>query len=42
MTDTISLPIIGRAQTPWRRREDAPHQPSAAPETVGTIAIDEP
>ena len=42
MTDTVTLTIIGRAQTPWRRREDAPHQPSAAPETVGTIAIDEP
>jgi len=40
--DTVSLPIIGRARTPWLRREDAPHQPSAAPAALGAIAIDEP
>ena len=42
MTDSVTLPVIGHARTPWTRREDAPHQPSAAPDTVGAIAIDEP
>ncbi|MDX2169308.1 MAG: tRNA (N6-threonylcarbamoyladenosine(37)-N6)-methyltransferase TrmO [Deltaproteobacteria bacterium] len=39
MGDSVALPIIGRARTPWRRREDAPHQPSAAPDAVGVIEI---
>lgn len=32
--------IVGRARTPWRRREDAPHQPSAAANSLATIVID--
>jgi tRNA-Thr(GGU) m(6)t(6)A37 methyltransferase TsaA len=40
MSESIALPVIGRAHTPWRRREDAPYQPSAAPDAVGTIEID--
>ena len=36
----IELRIIGRAKTPWTRREDAPHQPSASPEAKGLIEID--
>jgi tRNA-Thr(GGU) m(6)t(6)A37 methyltransferase TsaA len=39
MSDTVALPIIGYAHTPWRRREDAPHQPSAALDAAGTIEI---
>lgn len=33
------LRIIGRARTPWRRREDAPHQPVASPHSEGTLEI---
>lgn len=33
------LSIIGRARSPWRRREDAPHQPSAAPGAEGCLEI---
>ena len=35
----IELRIIGRARTPWTLREDAPHQPSAAPDTAGVLEI---
>lgn len=42
MTDTVTLAIIGRARTPWTRREDAPHQPGAAPDAAGTIVVDPP
>ena len=35
------VPIIGRARTPWRRREDAPHQPSASPDTEGILEIEQ-
>lgn len=38
----LGLHIIGRARTPWRRREDAPHQPAAAPEAAGVIEIAPP
>ena len=31
--------VIGRARTPWRRREDAPHQPTAAGGVKGVIEI---
>jgi len=31
--------VIGYARTPWRRREDAPHQPTAAPAAEGVLAI---
>ncbi len=36
---TVALPVIGHARTPWQRREDAPHQPSAAPDAVGCLEI---
>jgi tRNA-Thr(GGU) m(6)t(6)A37 methyltransferase TsaA len=36
---TLELRIIGRARTPWRRREDAPHQPVAAPDVEGVLEI---
>lgn len=32
--------IIGRARTPWQRRQAAPHQPTAARESEGTLEID--
>ncbi len=41
MMDPSRIRIIGLAQTPWLRREDAPHQPSAAPDTPGVIVIHE-
>ena len=31
--------VIGHARTPWRRREDAPHQPNAAATAEGVLAI---
>lgn len=37
--DPTALRIIGYARTPWRRREDAPHQPSAARDAEGVLAI---
>lgn len=37
-----TIPMIGRARTPWHRREDAPHQPSAAPQSEGVLEIDAP
>src|SRR6185436_18308047 len=42
MNSVPSLPIeiIGRARTPWLRREDAPHQPNAAPATEGVLEIE--
>lgn len=39
---SFELSIIGRARTPWRRREDAPHQPSAIPDAAGVLEIDPP
>jgi tRNA-Thr(GGU) m(6)t(6)A37 methyltransferase TsaA len=41
MDDSLGLQIIGYARTPWRRREDAPHQPTASPETEGVIEVAE-
>ena len=38
--DALEIRVIGRARTPWRRREDAPHQPSGAPASTGTLEID--
>ena len=38
--EPLEIRIIGRARTAWRRREDAPHQPSAAPDAQGVIEID--
>src|SRR6185436_13859183 len=40
MSDALEVRIIGRARTPWRRREDAPHQPTATPEVEGVLEID--
>jgi tRNA-Thr(GGU) m(6)t(6)A37 methyltransferase TsaA len=37
--ETIAVTVIGRARTPWRRREDAPHQPAAAPDTEAVLEI---
>lgn len=34
MTRDLEIRVIGSARTPWRRREDAPHQPVAAGEGV--------
>ena len=35
----LEICIIGRARTPWRRREDAPHQPSTEAPAEGTVEI---
>jgi len=40
MSDALEVRIIGRARTPWRRREDAPHQPTATPEVEGVLEIE--
>jgi len=37
--EPLALRIVGRACTPWRRREDAPHQPAAAPDARGVLEI---
>jgi tRNA (adenine37-N6)-methyltransferase len=39
-TDALEVRVIGRARTPWARREDAPHQPTASPETEGVLEIE--
>jgi tRNA-Thr(GGU) m(6)t(6)A37 methyltransferase TsaA len=43
MTETMNEPleirVIGVARTPWRRREDAPHQPTAAAASEGILEI---
>ncbi|HYB99825.1 MAG TPA: tRNA (N6-threonylcarbamoyladenosine(37)-N6)-methyltransferase TrmO [Candidatus Limnocylindrales bacterium] len=42
MLPTIAeLRIVGLARTPWTRREDAPHQPSAVPDSFGTLEIEQ-
>ena len=38
--EKAEIVIIGKARTPWRRREDTPHQPVASPQTQGTLEID--
>ncbi len=35
----VQLRVIGRARTPWTRREDAPHQPPAAPDAKAVVEI---
>jgi len=40
MGPSVEIPIVGRARTPWVRREDAPHQPSAARGARGTIEVE--
>lgn len=42
MTTSFELPVVGHARTPWRRRQDAPHQPTASPDSEGTLEIDPP
>jgi tRNA-Thr(GGU) m(6)t(6)A37 methyltransferase TsaA len=37
--DTVTLTVIGHVRTPWRRREDAPHQSSATPDAEGVLEI---
>ena len=37
--ETIAIAVIGHARTPWRRREDAPHQPVASPAAEGVLEI---
>ncbi len=39
VTTTFEIRIIGRARTPWQRREDAPHQPSIAAAAEGVLEI---
>lgn len=39
MTETLPLRIVGHARTPWRRREDAPHQPDVAANVEGVVEI---
>jgi len=41
MTASLAIRIIGYARTPWQRREDAPHQPSASPHSEGILEIGE-
>ena len=36
----MEIRTIGYARTQWQRRQDAPHQPRAAPEVVGEIRIE--
>jgi tRNA-Thr(GGU) m(6)t(6)A37 methyltransferase TsaA len=39
MSEQFEIRVIGVARTPWRRREDAPHQPTAAPDAAGVLEI---
>lgn len=39
MNPSVELRVVGRAHTPWTRREDAPHQPTAAARARGRIEI---
>lgn len=39
MSEAFEIRVVGRARTPWRRREDAPHQPAAAPDVEGVVEI---
>ena len=40
MAESFEIRIVGRARTPWTRREDAPHQATAAgAEVEGVIEI---
>lgn len=38
-TEPLEIRVIGVARTPWRRREDAPHQPTAARDAEGVVEI---
>ena len=39
MSSTVEIAVIGRARTPWTRREDAPHQPTASSGREGVLEI---
>jgi tRNA-Thr(GGU) m(6)t(6)A37 methyltransferase TsaA len=39
MQERFEIQIIGRARTPWQRREDAPHQASVAAASEGIVAV---
>lgn len=39
MNQNLEIRIIGRARSPWRRREDAPHQPIASPDARGAVEV---
>jgi tRNA (adenine37-N6)-methyltransferase len=39
MIEAPQVQVVGHARTPWRRREDAPHQPTAAPDAEGVVEI---
>lgn len=39
MTEPLEIRVVGVARTTWRRREDAPHQPTAAPDALGVLEI---
>jgi tRNA-Thr(GGU) m(6)t(6)A37 methyltransferase TsaA len=39
VSSSFEIRVIGHVRTPWQRREDAPHQPGAAPESDGVLAI---
>lgn len=39
MSEAFEIRVVGWARTPWRRREDAPHQPAAAPDVEGVVEI---
>lgn len=36
---SFEIRVIGHVRTPWRRREDAPHQPVAAPDSPGVVEV---
>jgi len=40
LEDGCEIRVVGRARTPWTRREDAPHQPTAARDAEGVIEIE--
>ncbi len=39
MTRPVAIKVIGVARTPWKRREDAPHQPNAVSDSAGVLEI---
>lgn len=41
MSEVPVVTVIGRASTPYKRREEAPHQPVAAPDAEGVLEIAE-
>lgn len=39
MNEPCEIRVVGRARTPWQRREDAPHQPTASADSEGVLEI---